>query len=176
MIQLLETLAFTGTREGMTDAQKKTVVELIAWAKPAMARHGDCVGSDADFHTIMRGWFRHIPISIHPPTNARLRARCMGGAVVPPKPYLERNREMVDGSRYLIATPKESTEQAKGGTWHTVRYAAKQGRQVFLVWPDGGYWEYYGGGWNVSHDAARPVKTRNPPSICRGSWGCGRWG
>jgi predicted Rossmann fold nucleotide-binding protein DprA/Smf involved in DNA uptake len=54
-----------------------------------------------------------------------------------PKAPLDRNRDIVDAAAVLIAAPKEMTETLRSGTWATVRYARKQGKQVWIVWPDG---------------------------------------
>jgi hypothetical protein len=52
------------------------------------------------------------------------RAFCQGDVVLTPRPYLVRNRHIVDASSVLIATPK-GDEELRSGTWSTVRYARK---------------------------------------------------
>jgi hypothetical protein len=132
----LTLLAFTGTRSGMTDAQKKTVRELLIRLHPSAVRHGDCVGADADFHAIAAA--QQIPIFIHPPINPTFRANLPSPVLpMPPKEYLARNRDMVDASKHLIAAPKEAIEQPTGGTWYTVRYAMKMRKFIYVVWPSG---------------------------------------
>jgi hypothetical protein len=131
-------LTFTGTRDGMTEAQQKTVVNLLNAVKPDVVRHGDCIGADAQFHRIIRNFFPNIRIIIHPPSSPGLRARCAFGEMMPPQPFLARNRDMVNASSIVIAAPKESQAQNGGGTWYTARYASKMWRQVCVVLPDGG--------------------------------------
>lgn len=130
----LFTCGFTGTRRGMTEAQRETVRKLTA-TEFQIVRHGDCVGADAEMHSIARSngqW-----IVGHPPVDKRLRAFCVVDELWQPKPYFERNRDIVDHSGWLVATSAETAEQPKGGTWWTVRYARQVGRPVSIVWPDG---------------------------------------
>jgi hypothetical protein len=134
-------VGFTGTRKGMTDAQKATVAELmdlmVYEARCAgiefEVHHGDCVGADGDFHDICHG---QVPVVIHPPKDPKLRAWC-DGDVLPEKPYLERNRDIVDVCDVLIATPAEDTPQHSGGTWYTILYARRIKKRNVVVWPDG---------------------------------------
>lgn len=46
---------------------------------------------------------------------------------------LDRNRYMVDHAEYVIAVYNQS---GKGGTFHTVRYALKKGRQLTILNPE----------------------------------------
>lgn len=97
--------------------------------------HGDCVGADAEAHDLAIALA--ATIVIHPPTNSLSRAHCKGDDSRAPKPYLDRNRDIVDETDVLVAAPADMTEQPKGGTWYTIRYARKQGRVINIVWPDG---------------------------------------
>lgn len=131
---------FTGTRAGMTWAQKQEVRRLLTSA--SSAHHGDCVGADADFHEMCLEL--GVPVFIHPPSDNRQRAFCKGAfMVLKPLPYLARNRIIVDRCEQLIAIPKEQEEpnpgRAGGGTWMTVRYARKVGRPGHLIWPSGNH-------------------------------------
>jgi hypothetical protein len=48
-------IGFTGTRNGMTSQQKKVITRFeIFTTKVLEAHHGDCPGSDADFHYFIR--------------------------------------------------------------------------------------------------------------------------
>ncbi len=55
---------------------------------------------------------------------------------LPAKEYLERDRDIVDATEALFATP-DGPERAKSGTWYTVRYAVKTGKPVYICYPDG---------------------------------------
>jgi hypothetical protein len=48
-------IGFTGSRLGMTSQQKDVITRLeIFTTKVLEAHHGDCPGSDADFHHFIR--------------------------------------------------------------------------------------------------------------------------
>lgn len=128
-------VGFTGTRDGMTLAQKVTVIALLRQYAPVWVHHGDCVGADAEFHHAAQAVGAQV--MIHPPSDPKLRAGLVGDDIAEEKPYLDRNRDIVHAADVLIATPKETTGATKGGTWYTVKYARKQGRKVVIVWPDG---------------------------------------
>ena len=54
-----------------------------------------------------------------------------------PKKPLIRNRDIVRETAVLIATPEQTIEQLRSGTWATVRYARKMNRPTVLIFPDG---------------------------------------
>lgn len=131
-------LGFTGTRHGMSAAQRSRVRQLLIELKPDAVHHGDCLGADAQFHDIAVNF--DIAITIWPSNDPRWRANRRTGrlTVWVARPPLERNENIViaavDG---LIATPEQAEEQRHGGTWFTVRYARHLGRRIWLVLPDG---------------------------------------
>jgi len=125
-------LGFTGTRHGMTPAQRAAVAEIIRNAK--ILHHGDCLGADREAHDIAtahRAW-----VVVHPPATPQWRAFCPGHEHRTPKQYLKRNRDIVDETDELLAAP-EGPAALRSGTWATVRYALSVGRRVTIVWPDG---------------------------------------
>lgn len=127
---------FTGNQDGMTKEQKRSVRKLLVQKKAAGVTHGDCVGSDADAHDIAHAL--GIPISIRPPVDEKKRAFKKGAAVVfPQKPYKSRNQDIVNTTTFMVATPRSYKEVVRSGTWSTVRYAVKQGKMVYVVYPDG---------------------------------------
>lgn len=131
-------LGFTGTRDGMSDAQFERIDKVLAAAKAKWpdltVRHGDCVGSDKEFHDLAMKF--DIRIIIHPPTSPKLRAFCQGAAVtLKSKPYLERDRDIVLESDALIATPKSADRI--GGTWFTIKTAESMDKERLIIYPDG---------------------------------------
>lgn len=130
-------LGFTGTREGLILDQRDAVCSILDRVKPTEAHHGDCVGADEDFHEILRYSFADTKIVIHPPSDNAYQAFCEGDEILPAKPYLDRNRDIVDACELLIACPAERTEQQRGGTWYSIRYARKVGRKTKIIYPDG---------------------------------------
>lgn len=129
-------IGFTGTRKGMTTAQKQSVSDYIKSLSLDAAHMGDCIGADADFYEIIRqhGDIRTVG---HIPDNDSLRTRLVYDEEMPPQPYLKRNQDIVDDSDILIATPDSYTEVSRSGTWATIRYAKKRGIPVVIVNPDG---------------------------------------
>ena len=129
-------VGFTGTQTGMTSEQEKTVGKLLKEIKPSEFRHGDCIGSDFQAHTIAKKL--GIRIVVHPPLNSVKRAGAPEpDEIMPKKEYLERNRDIVDASDILIATPESKEGAHRSGTWATVRYAMREKKPVILVFPDG---------------------------------------
>lgn len=127
---------FTGTQSGMTTKQKAVFETLLAENNVSMFHHGDCIGADAESHAIALK--RGVEVIIHPPINDSKRAFCKGASVVlSPKEYLDRNHDIVNSSSLLFATPKEDKEKIRSGTWATIRYAAKHGKKLFIILPNG---------------------------------------
>lgn len=133
----------------MTAAQYSVVFDLVKrLIKRGVRewRHGDCVGSDAQAHAIV---LRHGGRVVkHPSDLEKKRAWCAGAAeVLPPKPPLERNHDMVAVGHLLVAAPKTAEEELRSGTWATVRYARRRGLTILIVLPNGtvrreaGTWE-----------------------------------
>lgn len=129
-------VGFTGTQSGMTRAQQVLVHDVLVKRVATEFHHGDCVGADAEAHgmAVRLG----IPVIIHPPLNPVKRAFCKGATHVvkelEPKEYLERNHDIVDATDMLVAVPRDGTERRRSGTWATIRYARKLGREVIILW------------------------------------------
>jgi hypothetical protein len=129
-----ESIGFTGTRKGMTRLQLQTIEAVIDTLRPKEVHHGDCIGSDTQFHTIALR--RKIRIVVHPPDNDALRAHVDGGIDVYPKPYQQRNLDIVTMSDLVIAAP-DGKERDRSGTWMTVRMAHARKKEVMIVYPEG---------------------------------------
>ena len=135
-------VGFTGSREGMTDAQADKLWSLLLGLREARRyedaefHHGDCVGSDDRAHDIAVHRCGYEPV-IHPPANHTMRAFRNAERVAEPLPYRERNQSIVRETDELIATPREEVEQLRSGTWSTIRFAKKLGRKVTIILPNG---------------------------------------
>jgi len=133
-------IGFTGTQIGMTPNQFGELARLIAIGvtdNPCEFHHGDCIGADAEAHSIADAF--GCRIVIHPPTNTSKEAFCKVDSewdtVLPPKPYLDRNHDIVDACDVLLAAPKSIEEELRSGTWATVRYARKKNIPVIILEP-----------------------------------------
>lgn len=142
-------IGFTGTRRGMSAAQYESVDQEICdiicgdVKLQVVAHHGDCVGADAEFHTIARRY--GCAVGVHPPTNTSLAINTPESVSVDgtrvlrydPLPYVARNKAIVAASDIIIAAPYRMKEQLSGGTWGTIRFARKAGKPLAIVWRDG---------------------------------------
>jgi hypothetical protein len=107
----------------------------------AKFHHGGCVGSDCEAHAA--AWSMGYGIVLHPPTDTKLRAWVEQSdlwdvdtdIVLPERPYIERNHDIVDAVTLLIATP--DGPERNSGTWATIRYARTKGVPTVVVMPDG---------------------------------------
>ena len=118
--ELVTYIGFTGPRVGMSPLQQD-IFKKVLEGKTGEFHHGDCVGSDAEAHDIIRKNFADKwRIIIHPPVKNAYRAFKLGDEVREAKPYFPRNQDIVVETCFLIATPK-SVEEV-GGTWYTINY------------------------------------------------------
>lgn len=132
-------LGFTGTRNGLSNAQIGWLVDVFSKNKFEALHHGACVGADAWIH--QHALENNVPVIVHPPTNQRLLDT---KSLVPhrlvtvraPEPYLVRNRAIVAACDGLVAMPSEPETQT-GGTWFTVHRAEFVLKPVIIVHRDG---------------------------------------
>lgn len=124
-------VGFTGTRKGMSPRQRRQLAAILHAVTEI--HHGDCVGADEQAHELaVEAGIRRV---VHPPSNPGKRAWCGiddGSTVLPAKPYLARNRDIVDACDVLMAAPY-GPEEVRSGTWSTVRYARKIGKATRIL-------------------------------------------
>jgi hypothetical protein len=152
----MTSVAFTGTRRGMTIVQWQKVQDVLAdlYSVDRRGSHvwhdGDCIGADDQAHKTveyLNGLVvgqanqadRHIKTHGHPwNRDEKLRAFNEFDIIHEPAPPLVRNRAMVDASEIVVAAPFEFEEVIRGsGTWATIRYAKLCEKKLFIAWPDG---------------------------------------
>ena len=135
---------FTGTRDGMNVQQKEEIIKMLQKdindGIEIIASHGDCIGADKDFHDLLRSLSIHIKIIIHPGYSKidienKLRAWCENPVeyILEPKPFLKRNKNIVDTCDILIGCPRTSIEDKRSGTWATIRYSKKIGKPTIIL-------------------------------------------
>lgn len=132
-------LGFSGTQKGMSEYQVDFFrnyfkIMQIIYDDALELDHGDCIGADAQMHALGRE--NNLWIAGHPPINNSKRAFCKTDISFPAKPYLDRNKNIVDRSHKMLFAP-EGPEKLRSGTWSTVRYARKQEKSYILVYPSG---------------------------------------
>ena len=129
-------VGFTGTRNGMTKAQKGAVKDLLLRLKPTMVHHGGCVGADIDFDDLC--FQLKIECVIHPSDMKSMQGVWHIPAQLREEhPPLERNRHIVDETTLLIATPAGVNKVLRSGTWYTIGLAQAGGKVACIVYPDG---------------------------------------
>lgn len=133
---MMQTIGFTGTRNGMTKEQHQRVKEIVKLANATTAVHGDCLGADEDFHNICHE--QGLEINIRPCTFANMRANCDGNEIAEPVAPMQRNRMIVDDADLVIACPPNYVKIKTGsGTWATIGFAKRANKKLIIVFPDG---------------------------------------
>ena len=131
-------IGFTGTRHGMNDVQQKEFENIINSKEFEEFHHGMCVGSDKQAHDFVTSikTAKKAKTTGHPPTFKKFMADCSCDITMKPYDYLKRNKNIVDETDVLIATP-DVKEKVRSGTWSTVRYARKQSKKIYIIHKNG---------------------------------------
>ena len=132
-------LGFTGTRKGMSKNQIDTLKSILNNIFIEEFHHGKCIGADTQAHEI--AWdtiIRVKKIVIHPPLDKSLESKTIKQQPgeteeLPPKNYLERNRDIVDSTDILIAAPNSIINNQNSGTWYTISYAYQNKKPVIII-------------------------------------------
>lgn len=141
-------IGFTGTQKGMTKPQLEFIDGMLHSIKTMgkygiILHHGDCIGADKQIHNIVIRK-KYGTVEIHPPVNASKRAFCQNYVKMhPEKGYLKRNKDIVNCSELMLATPCSFKEEIRSGTWSTIRYAKKIMKSLRVIWPDGTFDDFY---------------------------------
>ena len=131
-------IGFTGTRDldAVSHLRLQKLMEMLTRFRERGYQdfhHGDCVGADAYAHGVV-AWLG-FNITIHPPTDSKHRAYCMGAVEVRARQaYLVRNHNIVNSCDVLLALPRDKNREVlRSGTWATVRYGWKQDKRVIVL-------------------------------------------
>jgi Na+-transporting NADH:ubiquinone oxidoreductase subunit NqrF len=123
----------------MTDEQRTVVRRALqTWLDEGLALvglHGDCIGADVDFHNICREL--KLDVKKRPSTWDSTVANTDAIQVAEPERPYARNRAIVANCDCMIATPPNYEYIDRSGTWFTLTYAAKTGKRVTVVFPNG---------------------------------------
>ena len=120
-------IGFTGTRNGMSAAQRRQFGDVIAWLiracearlEPISFHHGAAPGADTEAAEIAAAapYVQIIKVVPHPAG----------------RDPLARNRDIARLCSLLIAAPDRDQEEQRSGTWATIRYARAEGRPVVML-------------------------------------------
>lgn len=130
-------LGFTGTRRGMSPAQKRVFFETVKLLDVQIFVHGDCIGADADAHEIVREISPDIRIEARPAGDGPNRAYKKADIVHASHAPLSRNKKIVESVEQMIACPGEQSEILRSGTWSTIRYTKKLLKPLLIIYPNG---------------------------------------
>ena len=127
-------IGFTGTRHGMSDEQLKEFENLIKTKDISEFHHGMCIGSDKQAHDLVKN--SKLKIVGHPPIYKKFISNCDCDIIKESHDYLKRNKNIVDETDILIATP-DCKEKVRSGTWSTVRYARRKNKEIYIIHKNG---------------------------------------
>ena len=131
-------VGFSGTRQGMTDAQKEAFSALIRELGPTEFHHGDAIGADAEAADAVNQLLQRPKIICHPCYfNAQRAWTKFNDEKRPVRDTHVRNRRIVAETDLLVGCPKSMKRLQSTGTWHTIGEAEGKGKPRFVVWPDG---------------------------------------
>jgi hypothetical protein len=138
-------VGFTGTRNGMTPAQRATFSQLVLDLKPTTFIHGACTGSDEEAVYIVADLREEgCHIRARPGKNSAGNTDLQSADAVnisdeaaPVETHFARNRKIVADCDVLIATPMHMQRQPHGGTEYTIACGLKAGKRVLIILPDG---------------------------------------
>jgi hypothetical protein len=131
-------LGYTATREQINPWQSGTVENLLRYHFAigfTEFHHGDCVGGD-DFAARVAYSLGYRVIS-HPPLHSGLRAYAPAHFVHDPKPYHERNSDIVSSCSGAIGVPNTNTPRPRSGTWCTLVKLSSANIPYWVVSPSG---------------------------------------
>src|SRR5271157_929261 len=135
-------VGFTGNSRGASNFQ---LDELEAKLKKLKEEgfdefhHGLCIGADEQAAEIAKKLGYRVvahPGLASDPKNLRYRSEFAGNDEMrEAKPFIARDREMVDETERMLATPISRMEEVRSGTWTTVRYARSKNKPIDLILP-----------------------------------------
>ena len=130
-------IGFTGSQMGCNVIQREWLCILLKGLarrfEDITLHHGDCIGADTECHQIARR--SRYKVHLHVPVSDLKRAFCDYNVCSSPVNYLDRNKEIVENSKLLIAVSKYPYEVLRSGTCSTIRHARKLGIGIIILYP-----------------------------------------
>jgi len=119
-------LGFTGTREGLNEAQTSWLRAFLFENPPDQAGHGACMGADIDFHNLVREVVPSCKIIAWPSTSNATRRECDADVVHDLMAPKKRDQLIVNFANYFVGCPHTDYEITQSGTWMTLRMARRK--------------------------------------------------
>ena len=122
----------------MTARQKQTLIQLLHLfvdEGEVSFHHGDCIGADKQAFDMITELVEGVYTVAHPCTLEEQRAYTKSDRILPPKPPIARNHDIVDMVSLMIACPRTMKEEVRSGTWATIRYARDVYRPLIILDP-----------------------------------------
>lgn len=138
-------LGFTGTRNGLTAAQRNSLGSVFEML-PDQLIHGGAIGADTEFDEWFKrnAWSTTLKVDIYPADQRRREYWLFKYGTDFPwleihqaMPPLDRNQIIAQRCDHLLACPHTFEQQLRSGTWATVRYARAAWKPITLLLPDG---------------------------------------
>jgi hypothetical protein len=131
-----KSIGMTGTRSGLSPAQRTFVLKWLENNSATVLHHGDCIGADDEVALMfsMAGSY----IIAHPGGIPAMRANSEAtDLILTPLNNLVRNRFIVKHSKHLLAFPESRGPTPNSQTWYTIEYAQKQNVPITIILPNG---------------------------------------
>lgn len=133
-------IGFIGNRYGVNSEQKDKIILILDKYDNIIVSHGDCIGSDTDFHNLCMNYRKEHPNKkirkeIFPSNDLKFRAFNEPDLInVKQSTNLQRNLKIIKYSSILIACPiDKNKEQLRCGTWSTIRKARKEKLIIYIL-------------------------------------------
>jgi len=142
-----DTMAVTATGRGITPGQQaeaRVVLTRLFNQGYRKLHHGYCVGGDAQLARIAKDvgfcLIAHPGYPPEHPEETKYRAFTdFNDEVLESRPFILRDKDMVDKAAFLLAAPYQDYMVTRSGTWTTVRYAQNEGVAVGFVYSGRNY-------------------------------------
>lgn len=126
-------IGVTGTREGLSGKRLASLRRFIYDLNyhNTTVLHGMCKGVDEQVNHFC--FLFNLRTIGYPGTEGQARSmKCTD--VLPVRPFLERNKDIVNDCDLLIGCPSDpNKEELRSGTWSTIRYARKIGKPILII-------------------------------------------